>query len=75
GRAGIVCREIHGAKYQGCRRLHIPNPKPRGYPSELRRQAVVLTVGGHSNRGIARMLKLSAKRMQLLVARAPRIMT
>ncbi|MCS6773379.1 MAG: helix-turn-helix domain-containing protein [Thermoflexales bacterium] len=40
-------------------RFHTPNPKPRGYPPELRQQALVLAVNGHSKRSIAQTLNIN----------------
>lgn len=41
------------------RRFYTPNPKPRGYGIALHQQAVAMAANGHSNRSIARVLKVN----------------
>jgi len=41
---------------QGCGRRYTPEPKPQGYPEEVRRQAVQMYVDGMNFRRIARTL-------------------
>lgn len=42
-----------------CQRKYTPKPKPRGYPPELRQQAVQMYVDGMNFRRIARHLNIS----------------
>lgn len=41
---------------QGCRRKYTPEPKPRGYGEDMRRQALQLYVDGMGFRRIARIV-------------------
>lgn len=42
-----------------CQRKYTPNPKPRGYPPELRHKAVQMYVDGMNYRRVARHLGVS----------------
>ena len=44
---------------EDCQRYFTPEPKPRGYESELRRQALKLYLEGMSLRGIGRQLSIT----------------
>jgi len=42
-----------------CQRKYTPNPKPRGYPKELRQKAIQMYVDGLNYRRVARHLNIS----------------
>lgn len=42
-----------------CQRKYTPNPKPRGYPPELRQKALQMYVDGLNYRRVARHLNIS----------------
>lgn len=48
-------------KCKVCNRRYTPNPKPQGYPDEVRHQAVKLYVDGMNYRRIARHLGVDHK--------------
>ena len=48
-------------KCQNCKRRYTPDPKPMGYPDELRHQAVRMYVDGMNYRRIARHLNVDHK--------------
>ena len=44
---------------QGCKLTYTPDPKKNGYPADLRRQAVLMSVDGLNLRRIARFLSVN----------------
>jgi transposase-like protein len=57
-RAGKTKAGSQRYRCYACQRKYTPNPKPRGYPPELRQQALQMYVDGINLRRIARHLNL-----------------
>jgi len=57
----VGCNGSGSQRYmcQVCHRKYTPHPKSRGYPSDIRQQAVEMYVDGLNFRRIGRMLKVS----------------
>ena len=58
-KAGRTCAGSQRYQCKWCRRRYTPNQKDRGYPDEMRRQAVRLYADGMNFRQIARQLAVN----------------